>query len=168
MTERRNIARPVLGWLAVVLACVSLPAAQAQPARETPYWASISSSQAMMRTGPGRNYPGTWLYVRPDLPIQVVEVYQSWRKIRDPGGTTGWMLVNLLSDTRTAIVVGDELRPMHEQPDASSGLRFRAEPGVVGRISRCDSGWCEFDVGGRSGFIRTEHIWGVSPNESVG
>ena len=100
----------------------------------------------MMRTGPGQNYPGTWLYVRRDLPIRVVEVYRNWRKIQDPDGTTGWMLVSLLSDQRTAIVRGDEPRPMHEAPDAASPVRFRAEPGVVGRVSRCAGGWCNFDV----------------------
>ena len=122
----------------------------------------------MMRTGPGRNFPATWLYVRADLPIQVIEVYQSWRKIRDPDGTVGWMLVHLLSDTRTALVRGDSPRPLHEDPDPASPVRFRAEPGVVGRISRCSDGWCFFDVGGRNGYIRTDQIWGVDPGETVG
>lgn len=158
----------VAAALLMVAGLLWLTPARAQPARETPYWASISAGRAMMRTGPGRNYPGTWLYVRPDLPIQVIEVYQSWRKIRDPDGTTGWMLVNLLSDTRTAIVRGDAPRPLHEQPDLASPIRFRAEPGVVGRISRCASGWCRFDVGRRGGFIQVVHIWGVSPNETSG
>jgi uncharacterized protein YraI len=27
--------------------------------KKPPYWASIASGEAMMRTGPGRNYPGT-------------------------------------------------------------------------------------------------------------
>ena len=103
-----------------------------------------------MRTGPGRNYPATWTYVRADLPIRVVEVYQNWRKIEDPDGTRGWMLVSLLSDTRTAIVRGEEPRAMHEQPDEASTIRFRAAPGVVGRVSRCAAGWCRFDVRGRT------------------
>ena len=122
----------------------------------------------MMRTGPGRNFPATWLYVRADLPIQVIEVYQTWRKIRDPDGTIGWMMVQLLSDTRTALVRGDSPQPLHEDPDAASPVRFRAEPGVVGRISRCSDGWCFFDVGGRNGYIRTDQIWGVGPGETVG
>lgn len=160
--------RRIVAILAVAIGLLlPLAAVPAQPARETPYWASISSGRAMMRTGPGRNYPGTWLYVRPDLPIQVVEVYQSWRKVRDPDGTVGWMLVNLLSDTRTAIVRGEGPAPMHETADAASPVRFRAEPGVVGRISRCNPGWCRFAVGGRNGYIQTSRIWGVTPDETL-
>jgi len=160
--------RRITAFLLILFGGLALSVADAQPRRETPYWASISSGRAMMRAGPGRNYPGTWLYVRADLPVRVSEVYQSWRKIEDPDGTTGWMLVNLLSDTRTAIVRGEAPRAMHERPDPASPLRFRAEPGVVGRISRCAGGWCRLDVRGRAGFIRTDHIWGVSPGERIG
>lgn len=148
-------------------AALAVTAAQAQRERQTPYWASISAGKAMMRTGPGKNYPATWLYLRADLPVQVIETYPSWRKIRDPRGETGWMLQGLLSDTRTALVTGAEPRPMHSAAKADSPVRFRAQPGVVGRISRCGEGWCRLDVGGREGYIRTDHIWGVDPGENV-
>ena len=160
--------RRFFAFVAVALGVLSLAAAEAQRPRETPYWASISAGRAMMRTGPGRNYPATWLYIRPDLPIRVVEVYQNWRKIQDPDGTTGWMMAQLLSEARTGIVRGDEPRPMHEQADDRSTVRYRAEPGVVGRVSRCAAGWCHFDVRGKGGYIRVGHIWGVEPGESIG
>jgi SH3-like domain-containing protein len=141
--------------------------AEAQRTRETPYWASIASGKAMMRTGPGQTFPATWLYQRADLPIKVLEVYQNWRKIQDPDGTVGWMMVSLLSDTRTAIVRGEAPQPLHEEADARSPVRFRAEPGVVGRISRCSDGWCHLDVRGRGGYIRADHIWGINRGEKV-
>src|SRR6478672_4316191 len=106
--------------LLLAAAALSPTTAQAQPPRETPYWASIASGRAMMRTGPGQTYPGTWLYVRPDLPIQVLEIYHDWRKVRDPEGTTGWMLVRLLSDQRTAMIRhGAGTQPLREAPDAT-------------------------------------------------
>ena len=155
--------------LLLMIAGALLPAAAAAqaPPRTVPYWASIASGRAMMRTGPGQTYPGTWLYVRPDLPIRVVEIYRDWRKVSDPQGTTGWMLVRLLSDQRTAIVRRGEPRELHEAPDQGSPVRFRAAAGVVGRVSRCAGGWCLFDVRGRSGYIRVDQIWGVDPDETI-
>ena len=153
--------------LLTVAGALSLTTAQAQPQRETPYMASIASGRAMMRTGPGQTYPGTWLYTRRDLPIRVLRIYHDWRMIEDPGGTRGWMLVSLLSDQRTGIVTGEGLAELRESPDAASAVRFRAEPNVVGRISRCASNWCYFDVRGRGGYIRTDRLWGVAPNETV-
>lgn len=150
---------------AAIALLLAAPQASAQKERRTPYWASISAGEAMMRTGPGRNYPATWLYRRADLPIKVIEVYPNWRKVQDPGGTTGWMLVHLLSDRRTAFVTGNEPRPMHARPDAASPIAWRAEPGVVGRISNCDGDWCQLDVGGRKGYIRKAHFWGADPDE---
>jgi len=151
----------------ILAGALSLSGAAAQAPRQVPYWASISSGRAMMRTGPGQAYPGTWLYVRPDLPIRVLEIYHDWRKVSDPEGTTGWMLVRLLSDQRTAIVRRGEPRPLHEAPDEGSPVRFRAAPGVVGRVSRCAGGWCLFDVRGRSGYVRVDQIWGVDPDETI-
>lgn len=149
--------------LAMLLA-VAAPA-DAQKERKTPYWASISAGKALMRTGPGKNYPATWLYQRADLPIKVVEVYPNWRRVQDPEGTTGWMLVHLLSDTRAALVTGGEPRPMHEEPNSSSRIAYRAAPGVVGRISRCKGDWCLLDVNGKRGFIQKDHFWGSEPGE---
>ena len=156
-----------LAIAALLAGGLTLSSAQAQKERPTPYWASISATKAMMRAGPGRNYPASWLYVRPDLPIKVVETYPNWRKVQDPDGTTGWMLQRLLSDTRTALVTGDSPRPMHTDPSEGSKIRYLAEPGVVGRLSKCAGGWCMLDVGGRQGYIRTDHFWGIEPGGSL-
>ncbi len=157
--------RKALAFALLSILAVTGPSAVAQEKRQTPYWASISAGKALMRTGPGKNYPATWLYQRADLPVKVLEVYPSWRKVQDPDGTSGWMLVNLLSDTRTAIVRGAEPRPLREAPQANSRVTFRAEPGVVGRLSECANNWCRLDVSGRGGFISTDHIWGADPGE---
>ena len=133
--------------------------------KKPPYWASIASGEAMMRTGPGRNYPGIWLYKRRDLPIRVIQVYPNWRKIQDPDGQQGWMLVTLLSDRRTAMVKTGEPREMRTRPDRSSPVRYRAEQGVVGRLDQCNGSWCLMEVGKRKGWIEQKEIWGVGRGE---
>jgi SH3-like domain-containing protein len=162
----RRPAAVALAASLVLLATAGAHAADGE--KKPPYWASIAAGKALMRTGPGRNYPGTWLYVRADLPVKVVETYPSWRKVQDPDGVSGWMLQRLLSDTRTALVTGAEPRPLHEGPDEHSPIVYRAEPGVVGRLSRCAAGWCMLDAKGRRGYIRVEHLWGLDPNGTLG
>jgi SH3-like domain-containing protein len=140
--------------------------AQTAETRPVPYWASIAAGDALMRSGPGRNFPATWRYRRADLPVKVVQVHDSWRKVREPDGTEGWMAAALLSIQRTAMVIG-ATRPMRETPDEAAPIAWRVQPGVVGRISHCAAGWCEFDVRGKTGYIRTDHIWGVEPRETI-
>jgi SH3-like domain-containing protein len=151
--------------LAVALLILAVPAS-AQDKRP-PYWASIASGEAMMRSGPGRNYPGIWLYKRRDLPVRVIQIYPNWRKIEDPDGQQGWMLVTLLSDRRTAIVRPGGPRDIHVKRDPNSPVRYRAEAGVVGRIEKCDGGWCRFEVGKREGYIAQREIWGVGEGETT-
>ncbi len=155
------LGRGVIGALLVVAVAAPASAQDKKP----PYWASIASGEAMMRTGPGKNYPGTWLYKRRDLPVRVLQIYPNWRLIQDPDGTRGWMLVTLLSDRRTAIVKGAQPRPIREKPEATARVRYIAEPGVVGRIESCRSGWCRITIAKREGFISAVDIWGVAEGE---
>jgi SH3-like domain-containing protein len=150
---------------ASLIIAVAAPAAAQE--KKPPYWASIASGQAMMRTGPARNYPGTWLYQRRDLPIRVLKTYPNWRLIEDPDGTRGWMLVTLLSDRRTAIVKPGDPRPVRVEPNDGAKVRYLVEHGVVGRIDKCKSGWCRIEIGKRQGYIHTSDIWGVSEGEVV-
>jgi len=149
----------------IVASLLTVATAASAQEKKPPYWASIASGEAMMRTGPGRNYPGTWLYKRRDLPVRVIQVYPNWRKIVDPDGQQGWMLVTLLSDRRTAIVKPGSPRDIHVKPETNSAVRYRAEPGVVGRIEQCDASWCQIKVGKREGYIAKGDIWGVGGRE---
>ncbi len=133
--------------------------------KKPPYWASISASEARMRTGPGRQFPASWMYKRANLPVRVVGTYPNWRKVEDPDGAQGWMQANLLSADRTALIVG-EIRPLRDKPNSAGRIIFRAEPGVVGRISDCNRGWCKFDATGRMGYVEASHVWGVDPAET--
>lgn len=128
--------------------------------REVPYWASIASPEVRMRVGPSRDYPIEWVYKRDGLPIKILRVQESWRLVEDHEGTQGWMASSLLSDERTAIVVGEALAAIRAEPNASALLKWNAEPGVIGKLGECTAGWCEFDADGRAGWVREELLWG--------
>jgi SH3-like domain-containing protein len=136
-------------------------AAIGAPNKPVPYWASISQDEARMRVGPSLDYPSNWVYRRRDLPVKVVQVLGLWRKVEDPDGAQGWMHVRLLSDTPTAIVKAD-VAPMHESASDGAASLYRAERGVVGRLSDCSRDWCAFDVKGRRGYVKASDLWGAT------
>ena len=141
-----------------LLLVVAMPAA-AQDG-EVPYWASLRAEQVNMRVGPSESYPIDWVYRRRGLPVKVVRLMQGWRLVVDPGGAQGWINARLLTPERTALVVGEGLAPIRAEPSATAALRWNAEPGVVGKLGNCESGWCQIDVGGRRGWIEADRIWG--------
>ena len=156
-------------WRALQTAFLIVAAATPAAAQEKqpPYWASIASGQALTHTGPGKTYPNVWLYQRRDLPVRVVKKYETWRLIQDPDGAQGWMLVTMLSDKRTGIVKPGDPRLVRADPSDGARVRYLAQHGVVGHISKCRDGWCRIEIGNKDGYIRTSDIWGVAANEVV-
>lgn len=125
-----------------------------------PYWASIRASELNMRVGPSADYKISWVYRRKGLPVKVVRVMEGWRLIEDPQGTRGWVVSRLLTPDRTAIVSGDQITEMREEPSSDSPAKWRVEPGVVGTLGDCEEGWCEMRIGNRGGWILENRLWG--------
>lgn len=149
------------------LLTLTLAAAAAAQERKTPYWASLNTDEALMRSGPGKQFPGLWLYKRKHLPVRVVAVHQNWRRVQDPSGAEGWMDQILLTAERTAVIRPGPPRPLRADPSPSAPVRYLAAPGVVGSLSDCGDGWCKLKIDGRIGHVRTSDIWGVAPREEL-
>jgi len=143
--------------LAAVLSTVAAPALAADGG-DVPYWASLTADTVNMRVGPARDYKILWVYKRKLLPVKVVRLHEGWRLVEDPDGARGWVLSRFLSRKQTAIV-RDAVAEMREGP-GSGKLMWRAEPGVVGRVGKCERGWCRFEAGGRKAWIAADAIWG--------
>lgn len=151
--------------LCVVAAAAILLQPIGGPARaqdqETPYWASLRFDEVRMRVGPSTEYPIDWIYKRKGLPVKVVRVRESWRLVRDPDGTQGWIARSQLTPARSAVIVGEGLADLRESASPTSALRWRAEPGVVASLLRCREEWCEIEVEGRSGWVQAARLWGA-------
>lgn len=128
--------------------------------REVPYWASIRADTVNMRVGPSESYPIQWVYQRAALPVKVLRVQEGWRLVEDPDGATGWMVARFLSLEPTGIVKGDGKALMRDGPSSAGRMLWKVEPGVVGKLGKCEDGWCRFDVEGHKGWIERSRIWG--------
>ena len=131
--------------------------AQAQDV-ETPYWASLTADKVNMRVGPARDYRIAWVYKRKLLPLKVLRLHEGWRLVEDPDGARGWVLSRFLSRKQTAIVTGG-VAEMRERPGAGP-VMWRVEPGVVGKLGKCERNWCRFDARGHRAWIDAKAIWG--------
>ena len=167
--SRANTARARLlpAMAAAVLAAAPLALnAQTPVGDQLPRFASLRSDEINLRVGPGENYPIEWVYQRKDLPVEIIEEFQNWRRIEDWQGTKGWVLDRMLIDKREVIVNG-AVQPIHGRPDTAAPIIARAEPGVVARLLACGGAWCRIDAAGYSGWVQRREIWGVLPDETV-
>ena len=131
-----------------------------------PRFVSLKSSEVNWRVGPGTRYPIAWVYKRKDWPVEIIEEFGHWRKIRDMEGTEGWVHKGLLSGTRYALTIGDQ-RPFYIAPDARSAVVMVTQEHVSGRVEQCSERWCQLVIRDRKGWIRRDHIWGVYSDEVI-
>jgi len=144
-----------------LLALLAPAMARAADEDAVPYWASINAGVANMRVGPGETYKIVWVYKRKHLPMKVIRREGPWRMLEDPDGDQGWMRDLLLTRERGAIVIGSGYAEMHAEASEGSRLLWRLEPGVVGLLGDCNSGWCKFDVDGHKGYALEDRLWGA-------
>jgi SH3-like domain-containing protein len=132
-----------------------------------PRYVSLKYNEVNMRVGPGTRYPIISLYKRVHLPVKIIEEFAHWRKISDHDNASGWVHKGALEGVRTAIII-DKMQNLYAQPDAVSRVVMRAQPMVIGELTRCAPDWCQMRIHGREGWIRKADIWGVTREEVFG
>ena len=138
-----------------------------------PRFVSLKSGRVNSRIGPGVNYAVDWMYLKSGMPMEIIQEYDNWRRVRDPDGAEGWVNQSLLSGRRTAIVAPwqrgkpDAVITVMDQPNKDASVVARVEPGVIGTIKTCNGSWCEMTFAGREGWISQSLLWGAYPGETV-
>lgn len=130
-----------------------------------PRFVSLSSDKVFMRTGPGKKYPVKWEYKKKNLPVEVILEFDTWRKIKDIDGETGWVHQSLLSGRRFAIVQSDKNVNVHRKADLSSRVLIQVESKASGKVEECQHGWCLFEIQGYQGWVEQKYLWGVYEDE---
>jgi len=170
-----------------VLACVAVLTLLAAPAavfaQDTPSglplprFSSTRSEPINVRVGPGTKYEIAWTFLKAGVPVEIIQEFDTWRKIRDVEGEEGWVHQNLLGGTRAGYVAPVMANaPVELRADRSDAARTNATlgPGLRVLIQSCDGEWCEVTasdgtVSGRAptytGYVHQEELWGVYPEE---
>ncbi|WP_237155241.1 SH3 domain-containing protein [Oryzibacter oryziterrae] len=134
-----------------------------------PRFVSLKSDSVNVRQGPSRDQAVVWRYVRSGMPVEITQEFENWRRIRDVEGAEGWVFHSLLSGTRTALVAPWDTKKtpidIHSSADDGSRVTAHLEPGVQGRVNKCDGSWCQLSGDGFSGWIHQQQLWGVYPDE---
>ncbi len=133
-----------------------------------PRFVSLKSDRVNVRLGPSREHRTKWVYARAGFPLEIIQEYDNWRRVRDIRGNDGWVYHSLLSGRRT-VQVGDWQGGLHidlrDGAQDEATVLARLQPGVLATLRRCTSGWCKLDVQGHVGWVKQNLLWGVYPNE---
>ncbi|XUY26785.1 SH3 domain-containing protein [Agrobacterium sp. rho-8.1] len=138
-----------------------------------PRFVSLKSRRVNMRIGPSTDYAVSWMYMKSGMPVEIIQEYENWRRIRDADGTEGWVNQALLSGERTAVAAPwmrgkgkDVYVNLRREPQSGAGIMAKLEPGVQIRIGECNGDWCKAEAGQVTGWVSQGEIWGAYPGEA--
>ena len=135
-----------------------------------PRFVSLKSERVNVRIGPTLEHRIGWTYVRAGLPVEIVQEFENWRRIRDWQGEEGWVFHSLLSGRRTALVTPWEqsgTTPLRAEPRSDARLAAELGPNVLVNVGSCRQGWCRVSGDRFSGWIDQTRLFGVYPDETI-
>ncbi len=104
-----------------------------------------------------------------DVPLEVLVSVEGWTKVRDLGGTIGWVANKSLADRRMLQVRGGAA-DVRASPDEGSPVVFRAEANVLLELAEpatspgttATPGWVKVKHrDGATGYVRVAQVFGL-------
>lgn len=104
-----------------------------------------------------------------DVPFEVLVAVEGWTKVRDAGGTIGWIAGKGLADKRV-LMVRVPVAEVRASPDDSAAIVFRAEQNVLLELAEAASsptataapGWVKVrHRDGQTGYVRLPQVFGL-------
>ena len=104
-----------------------------------------------------------------DVPLEVIVPVEAWIKVRDAGGTIGWVEKRALADRHT-LVVRVPVADVRANPDENAPVVFRAEQNVLLELAEPAAsaattampGWVVVrHRDGQTGYVRISQVFGL-------
>ncbi len=158
---------------AAMTATAHAQAAKGPSGLPLPRFVSLKAKSINLRIGPSLDYAVAFRYLKSGVPVEIIQEYDNWRRIRDADGTEGWVNQALLSGERTALAAPwmrgkseGVFVNLRRDPQGTASIVARMEPGVLLRIGECNGDWCHAETQGVEGWIAQNEIWGAYPGEA--
>jgi SH3-like domain-containing protein len=169
------LALALLAMAAAHLPTLAIAAATNPSGLPIPRFVTTRSNPINVRVGPGTRYDVAWVYVKAGTPVEIIQEFDTWRKIRDVDGSEGWLHQNLLQGRRAGLVApwrpAGETLALRRDRSADAGVRAWLTPGYRVELKECDGSWCSVvaTVEGSSrsyeGWLPQDELWGVYKGE---
>ena len=127
---------------------------------DIPRFVSLKSDKINLRVGPSINYPKKLTYIKKNFPIEIIDEFDVWRKVRDHENNTGWIHISQLSKRKAAIIIEDEQVLFHKPTVYSKPIAI-FKKGRLAKIIKCKENWCKAQSSKYKGWLKTDGLWGL-------
>jgi SH3-like domain-containing protein len=132
----------------------------------TKKYLSIRTSVANLRIGPSSAHPIAFVYEKKNMPVEVIDKFEVWRKVQDYQGDVGWIHLSQLSRKRTLLTTKDGIVLFKDSTIYSKPI-IKIGNLEAAAIKKCIPSWCLIVIQKYKGCIKKDHVWGLENNEII-
>ena len=132
---------------------------------DIPRFVSLKSDDANIRVGPSVNYPIKLKYVFQNLPLEIIDEFDVWRKSRDHEGNIGWVHKSLIKGDRFILVNYNTNKDVKLYNIPNGKIIGIIKKNNILDLNLCILNWCKVSQNKFSGWLLKKNIWGVYDTE---
>ena len=133
---------------------------------DIPRFVSLKSDNVNLRVGPSTNYPITLKYITENLPVEIIDEFDTWRKTRDHEGTIGWVHKSLIKGDRFVLTSHHIKEDVNIYQRPNGKIIGLVKKNNILNLKNCVLDWCKINYNGFTGWLLKKNIWGVYKTET--
>ena len=132
---------------------------------QLPRFVSLKSNDVNLRVGPSINYPIELKYTQNNLPVEIIDEFDVWRKIKDSENNIGWLHKRLIKGDRFILTINknNSTKKIFSRPNGNQiGM---VEKNNILKLESCLKHWCLVSHQKIRGWLSKDFVWGVYETE---
>ena len=118
----------------------------------------LKNNKVNVRYGPSLDYPIKYIYKKIQLPVQLIDKKENFRRIIDHKKNSGWIHISQLRKSKSLIATSNKI--IFKKPTKYSKPLARVEKGRLLIVKKCENNWCNIETDKFSGWIDKTNVWG--------
>jgi len=118
----------------------------------------LKNHKVNVRYGPSFDYPIKYIYKKIQLPVQLIDKKENFRRIIDHKKNSGWIHISQLRKSKSLITTSTKI--LFKKPTKYSRPLAKLDSGRLLLIKKCEKNWCYVNTDKFSGWVDKNNIWG--------
>ena len=118
----------------------------------------LKNNKVNVRYGPSFDYPIKYIYKKIQLPVQLIDKKENFRRIIDHKKNSGWIHISQLKKSNSLITTSKKI--LFRKPTKYSKPLAKLDSGRLLLIKKCEKNWCNVRTEQFSGWVDKNNVWG--------
>ena len=118
----------------------------------------LKNNKVNVRYGPSFDYPIKYIYKKIQLPVQLIDNKENFRKIIDHKKNSGWIHISQLKKSKSLITTSPKI--LFKKSTKYSKPIAKLDKGRLIMVKKCEKNWCNIKTEKFTGWIVKNNVWG--------